>query len=326
MRRRNPTWSSALAVVLGAIVRPTMPAQAEPDRLQNGLIIRSVAVPGTAEVSIVLAIPTGWQHDPAGRTGCAEAMRWVLTLAQRDQDPAGRFGVIVRPRLTLLWHSGPKAAAGERLAFVETVLSGGLQLTDDLRDLAVGRARLLADDNAWLYPGTIIEQKAWRDLLRGSPAGRQSRGIPAEIARLTVGELRVRLADHYSPSGACLVVVGELPAMKELRRRLGGLPSGRGAPQPVTHDTGPPVRQVAIHERVDGPYVTAAWPALPPTHADFLPFVLAMLAVRAGPRDRPAGPDGCSLFQLIESHDGPMDLSIMSCIRTNSAGFYPMSA
>ncbi|MEO2237582.1 MAG: hypothetical protein ABGW95_05020, partial [Candidatus Poseidoniia archaeon] len=250
--------------------------------LANGLRLLKVDVAEAAEVSIAPALPVGWQHDPKGRTGCAEVMRWLLTVAQKDVPESQRLKVAVRPRMTLLWHSGPRRDAVDRLAFVEKVLAGRIDVTPDDLAVALGRARLESDDHSWLFPGSVIRQKAWREVWRGQPGGRQSLGIASEIASLDAVALQNRLRQHYGCTEAALVVIGN-PAAKEwqaFRTKLEKLLRTAGAPPLVIHDTAPTLEAEAPHDRIDGPFVTAAWHTLSPTAADYLPFVVGMLALR----------------------------------------------
>jgi predicted Zn-dependent peptidase len=252
------------------------------ERLENGLRLWFIESPQATEISIALAIPAGWQSDPAGSTGCAEVMRWFFETAQRDQPIAQRFTIEVQPRLTLLSHNGSRRDAVDRLAFLERLMAGRLEVTEDRVAIALGRARLESDNHVWLYPGSVMEQKAWRTLLRGEAGGRQSRGIADEIARLDVAAVRRRYHESYGCTGATLVVIGNpgSKAWADYRARLGKLSRTAGAPSGVVHDAAPPVVADAQHRRIGGPYVTAAIKALRPADADYAAFVVAMVALR----------------------------------------------
>jgi hypothetical protein len=79
------------------------------------------------------------------------------------------------------------------------------------------------------------------------------------------------------------VVIGNPDAeeWQAFRTKIEKLPRSAGAPPAAIHDSAPTLAAEAPHDRVDGPYVTAAWRALQPTDADYLPFVVGMLAMRS---------------------------------------------
>lgn len=251
--------------------------------LPNGLRILTVQVDKAEKMSLALALPVGWSHDPSGQTGLAEVMRWWFSFVQRDRTEAERFQVTARSDHSVVWYSGPKKFFPVRLGFLTRLLAGKLVGDADLHALALGRARLLADDQAWLVPGNVIRQKAWRSLCEGGPLGRQNYGIPAEIGRLSLEAVRNRARSQYGPDGAALVMIGDFTEtrLEDVTSRLGQLPKRAADRRTATHDTAPPFEPSATHERVDGPYVSAALLAPAPSHPDFLSFVVGMTLLRS---------------------------------------------
>lgn len=285
----NVGFLAGVLVVLGLAAQDTLAAQGKPPKaeaLANGLELIYVPSDEAPQVSLALAVPVGWVHDPEGRTGYAQVMRWLFALSQRSAAPGAKITVNVQPRLTLFSHTGPTRGAVDRLAFLEKVLAGKISVTGDDHALAVGRARLQADNHSWLYPGSVIQQRAWRDGFRGEPAGRQGFGIGREIGAISAEEMRQRLG-RYGCRGAALVVLGGLPAApwRAVRQRLVALPESKvtttTTPTEKATDTAPPLVHDAGHDRVDGPYVTAAVRAVTPGDADYLPFVIGMLVLRS---------------------------------------------
>jgi len=251
-----------------------------------------VHAPDAGKVGVVLAWPVGADHDPDGRTGLAQAMRALLELCQHNRwheggrpeegGPEGDFAAEACGRFTLLWATVPVEDLPVRLGFLGGLLGGKVQITGDLHALALGRARLRADDNTRLYPGPSLHNKARRCLYQGDPRGRQVDGVPAEIARITKAELTARYKDHYGSRGAILATVGGVTAgdlEKRLRQHLAEASGVTRVPVPVRPTVAEPVVRSEIHPRVDGPYVTVAIPAPEPGNLSAA-FVVAVAAMR----------------------------------------------
>ena len=90
-------------------------------------------------------------------------------------------------------------------------------------------------------------------------------GSPGDLASITAAELRAFVREHYAPSNATLVLVGDLEAAraKELAQKYFG-PSPKAAP--VTRATATPVtldaeKRVRLEAHVDHARVVLAWPS-----------------------------------------------------------------
>ena len=92
--------------------------------------------------------------DTGYRIGAVAKLTGISQLAPQ------RMHVEAFGRSTLVYHSGPRRDAMDQLEFVERILSGALEIDEDLRALALGRSRLDADDHSWLLPGSMIEQRS----------------------------------------------------------------------------------------------------------------------------------------------------------------------
>ncbi|MHC4921905.1 MAG: peptidase M16 family protein, partial [Planctomycetota bacterium] len=247
-----------------------------------GLTWHHVHAAGAGRVGVVLAWPVGAVHDPAGRTGFAQAMRALLELCQRDRPSGKRFVVEARGRFTLMWAAVPVQELSEHLGFLARLLAGKIEITADLHVLALARARLLADDNTRLYPGPALYNKARCSLYPGRATGRSLDGVPAEIAAISRAELTARYADHYGTRGAVLATVGGLTREhleSRLRQHLAAPSGADRLPGPVAPAAAEPVVSEEIHRLVDGPYVTMAFPAPAPDKPSAA-FLVAVLALR----------------------------------------------
>lgn len=291
MRSRDAAAWGALALRQLALCQLALPLMAQSagsadgglreDRLNNGLRVMRVEIPKATEVSVALAVPVGWRHDPPGQTGLAEVMRWWIGMAQRELPDAAQFHVVVQPRLTLLWYTGPQRLLAQRIAFLVALLGGQLPVSADDHALASGRARRFADDHAWLYPGSVIAQRARRLVLAGTADGRQSLGIPQEIATVSRATVLARRT-CYGPRGACLVLIGDpAEAWPGLLQSLRDVAGSHGRAESRVHDSAPPAPEREIHPRVSGPYVAAVVGAPEPTDPDFLPFSVGAAVLRS---------------------------------------------
>ncbi len=252
---------------------------------ENGLSYRCVHVPKSRGVCYVLAIRVGADHDPKGQTGLAEAVAELLRSTQAELPEAERFAVSVRGGITLVsavLDRGKALAGLDRFA----ALLGGMKemVSEDVAAKAIGKAALYADDLANIYPGPILYLMAKQDLLRGTPAGRQSVGISKEMIALKSAAVIDRLQRFFRPRNAVFVAMGGM-AEKEwhqaLESKLGSLPAGPD-PTPaavvVTGD-GDPVRK-REHARVNAAFVSAALPAPASDDNDYLSFLVAMTALQ----------------------------------------------
>lgn len=155
----------------------------------------------------------------------------------------------------------PGEAAG--LARWLRVALAPLPLDDDTLALAAARAARLADDAAFVYPGEVLVSRARVRI--GGQAGWAvpMRGDPAVLLAVSPTRLRQELG---RPVAAEVLVLGAIPPeLREALRDLTTLPwpmvrrSTAVSPSPgqVEFATGLAVER---HERVDAPFVAAAFP------------------------------------------------------------------
>ncbi len=253
--------------------------------LDNGLRYQCVHVPGARGVCVVLGVRVGTDHDPAGQTGLAASGVQLLRLWQESAPPADRLQVIGRGSATLLTATRQRGELDDALASLRPLLAGELEITDDMAHRARARAALTADSETKIFPGPILEYMARRKLLAGTPRGRQTCGVPDQIASLSDGAVRPWLVSYFRPRHTVLVVMGGRPQSEleaAVRAAYGGLAGGDAEPAVATvHDDLEPVVSPVVHDRVNGPFVTLAL-RVPETSApDYAPFLIAMSVVRA---------------------------------------------
>jgi hypothetical protein len=283
--------ASALVCTLAATLLAAGPAGAqaasgaepslEPRSLPSGCTLYAVPVRGAAVHCVSIALPIGWTQDPPERTGMAQVLGWFLHFAQRERPPAERFAVDVGPHCTVLSLEADAAGLERALALAAGLLAGRLEVDADTLALAVARAQLLADDHAWLYPGSVLEQLAWRAVHRGTPLGRQGMGIAGDLEGLGAVELKERYQGGYTSRGAVVVVIGKaaVEAVGQALPAFAALRPGR-LPAPSAVDAAPPPPARIVHARSAGPYVALALPAPAPAEPGFPAFALAMTMCR----------------------------------------------
>ena len=199
---------------------------------QNGLRYRLVHVPGSRHECLALVLEVGREHDPRGATGMAEVVGAALMLVQEGESEQQRFKVVVKDGFTLLWTIARIDEVEGRLEFLVELLDGSLEIHEDLLHRARAIAALRADDDSVIFPGPILRQRAQRALLAGTPGGRQSSGIPAEITAIPIPQIRQRIRDSYRSGHA---ILGLLGGMKddELTASLDTLASIPAGDQPA---------------------------------------------------------------------------------------------
>lgn len=255
----------------------------------NGLAIAAVTVePGVSSVGVALTVGCGLDHDPAGRTGLAEVVASALRLhfAAVFGEP-GEEGtdIVLSVRASRTATTIAASVGSDRLPValeaLRSVVDGSLQFDADIARRAVAQARLRADDEAVVLPGTMLRARAARRVAAGTPAGRQRAGIPDELKGIDAAALSARLVSHYAPATSTLAAVGAVD-QAALRSAVESWPSRDVAAfDAVTHDSAPSFEDDDDHSLVDAPFVTAALPARRWGEVDFAPFLIAVGVLRA---------------------------------------------
>lgn len=174
---------------------------------------------------------------------------------------------------------------GER--FVRELLANESSLVDDELRLSIAHCALQADDAAHVYPGDVLAARARAQLGAGRSFAVPLRGDPAATAAIEPAQVRARLRAAAPP--AVLVLGKVAPALREALASLSTAPLppvaaalGLATPtSPVAADRSEV--PALVHERVDAPYVAAAFVA--PTPCDGA-FVLAVQVARARAQKR----------------------------------------
>jgi predicted Zn-dependent peptidase len=285
-----------------ALAQPsTKPADLGFTALDNGLRYRCISVPAARGVCAVLGIDVGSDHDPIGATGLAHVTAAWLRNGLAAEQP--NLQVTVRGAGTLLSAMGDGDRLASVLATFARVLSGALPIEADAVARATAQASLAADDETQIYPGTALYHTARRALLAGTPAGRQTIGIPAEIMQIDAEFLARWYEAAFVPQRAWLVVLGpgSAPRMtEEVRAAFAALRPGEATPPAVTvHDAVDADAGEGTRDRIGAPFVTLALCAPVAGDPEELPFAIAMVVasdVAARSFHRMRGGEGIGRF------------------------------
>ncbi len=281
--------SSALAACLSAA--PQQPDATTPHgftQLANGLRLRAVPVEGADELGVAIVVGVGTDHDPSGQAGIAQALGRALAIVQEGLPAAHRFHVETHGSFTALSITVPATFAGSLRTRVVELLSGQLALEQDAADRAIAAAALAADDAQTRLPGTILESRARRALLAGTPQQRAPWGAVTELRQLTQQELQQRLREQFHPGQAVVVLLGAVTDELQLgwRDALAVLPRGSGAAVVAAQARAPlppEPERITTFALTVAPYVTLAFRLPEPAAADYPAHLvaMAMLQVRA---------------------------------------------
>lgn len=239
----------------------TAQAPADPGR---GSPVQFVEVPSDA-VLVAAAFAGGYDDAPL-QPALAEAR---LAAAAAAVPGVHKASLRIVGDAAVVFAVGAPGDAAVLERWLRVVLAP-LPVADDTLALAAARAARLADEAAFLYPGEVLASRA-RARLGGAAAWAVPlRGDPEALLAASPARLRQEL-ERSAPSA--VLVLGAIP--QELRTALQdpttvpwpGVPS-RDAAIPLP-SSGVGTAGVAIerHERVDAPFVAAAFPVPPGSNA-----------------------------------------------------------
>jgi hypothetical protein len=277
-----------LTLMLTALLAapPQSPPQSPPDwqLLPSGLAVHHVAVPGCPRQAFVVFVPDGFDRDPVGQSGLAQARaNYAAALAGRELPADADRGSEVLGPGTVFWASLPVAAAAAGGRWAAALLAPPADVDADLAALALARAALAADDAEHDYPGPMLRSRLRRAMFAGTPAGRCERGEPTELQALSPAQCGFG-ARAPSLHGCRLAVLGGA----DVAAQLAAIPAFAAtaavaavAPMPTPRPVPPVGAMVTTHAQAGGPYVAAALPAPAADAADAAAHALAVAVLTA---------------------------------------------
>ncbi|KDM92601.1 M16 family metallopeptidase [Photobacterium galatheae] len=208
--------------------------------LANGIEVLGTDYDETPTIELQLVLPAGRRYEPSGKNGLAE-----LTAAMMAEDSLRRSSEELVSRLDTL---------GSMITFdpgmYDTVVSVTALKKHLPETLAILQERLLepafkADDFARIKQQALeglvydhqrpswLASQATREVLYGKTVfGRPAEGTMASIQGITLNDVKAFYQRYYTPNGAQLAVVGDIPP-SELKADLAFLSQWQGAPAPT---------------------------------------------------------------------------------------------
>lgn len=271
------------AVFAGAAVAPVA-AQAAATGTQQpaGVPVQFV---DEASDAVVLAVAFDGGHDTDVQAAVLAECRLRAARSQAPKATVCGHRVVADTAVLFVVVAPGEWPLGER--FLRALLATESPLDDDALQLAIAHCALQADDAAFLYPGDVLAGRARARLGAGRGFAGPLRGEPTAVAAIAPAQVRERLR---AARPASVLVLGAVPP--ELRQALADVraappPPRRaaaGEPAPASAAGGNAAELASeVHERIDAPFVAAAFLAPPTVDAA---FVLGVQVARARAQKR----------------------------------------
>jgi zinc protease len=285
------TWTAALVLAAGCGARVSpyelafplpagLPFSTQRYRLENGLEVLLQADHTAPFVAVNVTYHVGSKDDPRGRAGLAHLVehlmfaptRHVLDGVERVLNATGARDVnaetssdrttyhesVTSDRLELaLW------LESDRMAFLRDAI--GPEQLDGARRVVESEAHQRYEQE----PYGLVTSYVWAELFpEPHPYRYQPIGDPAQLAAVTLDDVRAFLRTWYTPGDCTLALVGDFDPVQAARlvdRAFG--PIAPGAPTPARPDVAPPTfrgeKRLIVEAAVPRARVVVAWPVVP---------------------------------------------------------------
>jgi predicted Zn-dependent peptidase len=274
------------------------------DRLDNGLTVVSLAMPGLETASVGLCIDAGSRSEPAPLNGIAHMLEHMVfkgtqgrsarAIAEEIENVGGHLNAFTTRDHTMFYARvlGDDVALGVDL--VTDMITAPLF---DPADLAKEKDVILQElGQALDTPDDLVFDHLQDAAYPDQPLGRSILGTQESIDRAACEDIRAWQGAHYTGASMVLTAAGKVDHEALLafaRDRLSSLPSGHTpAPQPATY-AGGERRDARPLEQV---HVALAVPAAPYRDPDHYPQMLFSAALGGGMSSR--------LFQSVREEEG----------------------
>jgi zinc protease len=262
--------------------------------LGNGLRVMLRPLQGAPKVALLVLYDIGEAHDPPGRSGLGHLIEHCYVTAAAGDRPAssaqdwftryeGQANAQTGRLYTVIACVFDRALLGEELADAAARMRG---LRVEAADLERERPRM-DQELSNMYGGipALAARNLATDAVAPLPGGGRKGGVPEQVAEVTPGEIRERLAAYYTPANATLVLVGgfEAPQTRPLIESLfSGIPAGTRLQRPPQD---PPPRPEALRSatvepadfmRQPEPVAALAFRAPAPEGGLYAPFLVAV--------------------------------------------------
>jgi zinc protease len=254
----------ALLTALLALLLPGLAMAADPlvptdTTLANGLHIRVIEDHNLPLAAVVLMIPAGAAHDPAGLQGTATMTarllsegtrdRSALELAEAIEDLGADLEVDAGTAFTTVGSSFLARDLPEGLALLAEVVDRPLLAAEDL-ERERERAQASLAENL-VYAPFVASRVVYAELYPDHPFGWAEGGTEASLAAIAVEDVQAFHKARYRPRGSVLCIVGDVNTREIVRQAEHAFRGWRGAAEAM--DLGPlpepwqGVRKVLVH-------------------------------------------------------------------------------
>ena len=253
-------------------------------RLDNGLRIAVVPIPGLLSAAVLLAIEAGQWFEPAGRAGigrlCSLAMlRGTVSRDARTwADALDAIGAAAR--LDVGAHSATFSAqslGADLPSLLELMADAVIDPAFADKEVELVREQTVAQIEEDARNTRAVAERAWRELVypKGHPFRARPIGEPDVVRAATADQLRDHHRRAIRPDGAVLVVAGGVEPQRAFdaaarafsRWRAGGEREHRSIPEARL---GAATRKVDIVPDKTQSDVVLGWPGLPRTDPRFV--------------------------------------------------------
>jgi zinc protease len=265
-------------------------------RLDNGLEVLLLEVPGAAVVASTLWYRAGSRDEPPGRGGVAHFLEHMMfkgsaaygpgQIDRRTQALGGSNNAFTSHDATVYYFKLAPRVWREALR-IEADRMAGLTLdpheVDSERQVILEEIAMYESD-----PWDALEQAVAAAAYDQHPYGRPVLGTRQELLATGREELAEFHRQHYRPDNAVLVVAGAVgePDLEAIVVALGALPPGAAprAPMPAARPLERPVR--VERRQGEAPRLMLALPGPPADHPDHPALRLAVTALADGRTSR----------------------------------------
>jgi zinc protease len=253
-------------------------------RLENGLRVTVVPIPGLLSAAVLLAIEAGQWFEPVGRPGIgrltAQAMLRGTTTRDAKRWADALDGIGAAARLDVGSHAATFSAQslGSDLAvLLELMADAVVRPAFADKEVELGRQQTVAQIEEDAKNTRAVAESAWRELVypKGHPFRARPIGDLEVVRSARADDLREHHRRAIRPDGAVLVVAGGVDAKQVFDAsdraftswRAGGPREERNVPEERLTTV---VRKLAVVPDKTQSDVVLGWPGLPRTDPRFV--------------------------------------------------------
>jgi zinc protease len=302
--------------------------QPQEDLLPNGLRLVVYEDHRAPVVSVALALRAGNAYDPTGKEGLSDLLASLLTrgagqltgdsIAAMIERAGAAFGVVSGTDHLTLQFDTPSSAAAVGFSVIANAIQRPALDSNEFE--ARKRERLNAVDGSLEDPQALARRVFLLSTYSDHPYGRRPK--LASLLGIGLGDLRAYLEARVRPSGAFLIVAGDISFAEAGRMARQEFGAWKGTPPAVLPDQGP--RRIAsgvvlVHlPGVTEATILVGGPAL--EGADSGHSAAAVLTRLL------SDPASGRLARAFAAHPGWLSQTSASLTRTAGVGFVQLSA